>query len=117
MKTWKVEAFVVFAILAAVAVVSHAGWRDWIGVFTVQFTFMHGQVSSRLSEKEAAGSTIPIECHRLADRYFLAKETLWVVYFSSKMQWAPLIGCFLFIGYVRWRRWWRARHPLPLANP
>jgi len=48
--TWQVESAFVLIVLSSVALATHKGAIEWIGVLAVWFTFMHGSVSNRMEE-------------------------------------------------------------------
>ena len=109
MKTWHREASVMAAVLAlstAAGMYAGADWRQAIGGLAVMVTFLHAQVSDRLREY-AAGGTTPPDCARLERAYYLAKEVLWLGYFLSMSAYAPIIGTVGFLAYPRWRAWHR----------
>lgn len=109
MKTWQAEAFVALAVLALVAVIGGNHATEWIGVGAVWLSFMHGQVSDRMVERQAALATPDVHCWRWARVYFAGKELLWVAYFVAHHSYSALVGCALFLAYPAWRAWYR-RH-------
>lgn len=111
-RTWQLEAIVVATTLAAVAIATGGRAVEWIGGAAVLLSFMHGQVADRLAEREAARATPDVACHRLAARYFVGKEALWLAYFALHRSYAALVGVGLFLAYPVWRRVWRRHHPL-----
>lgn len=112
MKTWQAEAVAVAVVLAAVVLATGGVAREWIGAAGVLGSFLHGQVSDRLAEREAARSAPAVACHRWAGRYFVLREVAWLAYFATGRCWSALVGCAVFLAYPTWRRWWRFRHPL-----
>lgn len=114
-RTWVLESSAVAAVLCAVAVASDNRPAEWIGTCAVIASFMHGQVSDRLAEREAARDRPVVHCHPWAVRYFVAKEVLWLVYFVAHRSWSALAGVALFLLYPVWRRYWRSRHPMEIA--
>jgi len=103
-RTWHKEAAVVGAVLTTVA------WAkgqsiEWLGALAVFFTFMHAQVSFRLSESESRKTLAQVECHWKAQYYFLAKEACWFLYFIFLGAWSALIGVLVFLLYPLWRKW------------
>lgn len=112
MKTWHIELSAVALILGAVAALS-GGPVEWIGAAAVTLSFAHAQVADRLAEREAARKVAAVDCHRWATRYLVGKEVLWCAFFVLHHAWSALAGVGLFLAYTPWRRWWRARRPLP----
>ena len=111
-RTWHVETLVVGTVLVAVALLSGGGPVELIGAGAVLLSFCHASVADRLAEREAARERPSVECHRMAVRYFVGKECLWLVYFVLHHSWTALAGVGLFLAYAPWRRWWRSTHPL-----
>lgn len=109
MRTWKVEAAVVAAVLAVVVVVTGNAWREWVGATGVLFSFMHAQVATRFSEEAASSAAPAVACHRWSGRYFAVREVAWFAYFATGRCWSALVGCGLFLVYPLWRGWWRSR--------
>jgi len=103
-RTWQLEATLVAIVLAAVAI--YRGSKlEWLGSLAVFFTFMHAQVSFRLSEAEERRTVAQVECYRKAQYYFLAKEACWFSYFLLMGSWSALIGVFIFLIYPIWRNY------------
>jgi hypothetical protein len=113
-RTWHLELSVVALVLSAVALITSNNLIQWIGVGAVTLTFAHAQVATRLAEREEhrGRSQATVECYYMAQRYFVGKELLWLVYFVLLQAWTALVGVGLFLVYPIWRRWWRQRHPL-----
>lgn len=104
LRTWHKEAAVVGAVLTTVA------WAkdqpiEWLGALAVFLTFMHAQVSFRLSESESRKTLAQVDYHWKAQYYFLAKETCWFLYFIWLGAWSALIGVIVFLLYPLWRKW------------
>lgn len=115
--TWAFERAAVGIALASTVALTAGDWRQGIAAAAVLASFAHAQVSDRLAEAEAAreriGATpIRVHCHRLALRWLVAKELLWLAFFVSIASWASLVGVAAFLGYPLWRRWYRKRRPL-----
>lgn len=108
-RTWQLEAAVAALVLAGVAIASRKGAIEWLGVAAVFVTFLHAQVADRMAAGAAARPSADVHCHRWSARYFVVKEALWLAYFAWLGAWSALAGCVLFLAYVPWRRWWRAR--------
>jgi hypothetical protein len=104
MKTWMYEAFIAAGFLGIVNLITNATWVSWLGSLAVFISFMHGQVSDRMAEKQEAMTVPDVECYLWERRYFLLKEILWVGYFINLQAWPALAGCAFFILY----RWWRS---------
>lgn len=111
-RTWKLEASVAAIVLATVVLLGGNKLLEWIGALAVLLTFMHAQVTDRLAEREAARPKPEVPCFRWAQRYFVCKETLWLLYFVFHHSWSAITGVILFMLYPAWRQYWRKRHPL-----
>lgn len=111
-RTWHVEALVVATVLIVVNLAGHTKPREWMGALGVLLTFLHGQVASRMAERDAARASPDVPCSPWSGRYFVLREIAWSTYFLWGSAWSPLAGCALFLVYPAWRRWWRQRHPL-----
>lgn len=111
-------------VLALTVIYTHGGAVEWLGAAAVLAAFAHGQVSDRLAEharktdRYAANANghlgMPVResrhhayCWRWSLRYFVAKESLWLVYFVAHRSWSALAGVFVFLAYPLWRRWYR----------
>lgn len=116
-RTWHVELTVVTVVLSLTALLSGGGVTQWLGVAAVALTFAHTQIAQRLVEREAARDKPTVECYQMLNRYFMAKEMLWSIYFVLLGAWPALVGVFLFMVYPAWRGWWRLRHPLDARTP
>lgn len=115
--TWKVEIAVVAAVLSVTTLLTGDTWRSWLASAAVLLTFAHAQIADRLAEREAARARPEVECYRKAKVFFVAKETLWVVFFLAAGAWPALIGCGIFLAYPVWRRVWRRWYPLQREQP
>jgi hypothetical protein len=102
--TWQIEAAVVGLVLATTAILTGNELKEWIGAFAVLFSFMHGQVSDRLAAAQEQMEKPNVECWRWAQRYFMAKEALWFVYFLMSQTYAALAGVVIFLIYPFWRK-------------
>lgn len=111
MKTWHFEMLAVGLVLSCVALV-RGGWHEWLATAAVLLTFGHANVAERMRERDAARSTPEVHCVAWLWRYFVAKEVLWIAFFLATASYAALAGCFVFLAFPLWRRWWRARNPL-----
>jgi len=107
-RTWHKEVLVVGAILAAVAYLENRP-IGWLCAVAVLFTFMHAQVSFRLSEAEEQRTIIQVECYKKAQYYFLAKESCWFLYFALLGAWPALVGVLVFLLYPIWRQYHRRK--------
>lgn len=74
MKTWVLEAGVVALILGAVVGMTGSKPIEWLGAVAVLLTFMHAQVSFRLSEAEDRRDGLRREAQALSQRYEHAAE-------------------------------------------
>ncbi|NRD60842.1 hypothetical protein HRD49_03690 [Corallococcus exiguus] len=111
LSTWHLEAAVVYAILIAVNLFTHADALEWLGALAVALGFHHASVASRMAEAEAARPVPSVECFRMAALYFVGKEVAWFAYFAAKGSYSALVGCAVFAVHPLWRRWYRARFP------
>jgi len=115
-KTWIIEYVLVGIILIAVALISHKGWIEWIGVLAVFLNFGYVQIADRMEEKEAQKFHInkkaDIECYWKLKYYFYGKEILWFAYFLLLGAYSALAGVILFLLYPWWRKVYRKHHPL-----
>lgn len=114
--TWQVEASVVGIVLAATAFLTGNELREWIGAGAVLFTFMHAQVADRLAEAQEEKPKPDVPCWKWAQRYFFAKETLWLVYFIMSQTYSALAGVIIFLIYPFWRKFYRANTTLPVSE-
>ncbi len=106
-RTYQIEAAAALAVLSGVAVVSGNRPVEWLGVAAVWVAFMHGQVTDRMTERQACAVTPDVPCWRKARAYFIGKELLWVAYFVAHRSWSALVGCGLFLAYPVWRAGYR----------
>lgn len=110
-KTWHWEALFVALILIVTGMVSDKGYKEWIGVLAVFFTFMHASVAERLSESEGyrktKGEHVYVDCFYKLPIYFYAKEICFFFYFFSLGAWSALTGVIIFLIYPYWRKAWR----------
>jgi hypothetical protein len=105
---------VVALVLGGVAL-WRGSWTEALAALAVLATFGHASVAERMRERQAAQTTPDVSCHRWTWGYFLAKEALWVAYFTLTGAFAALAGCAVFLVYPMWRSWWRRRHPLDVG--
>jgi hypothetical protein len=111
-KTWHIENAVVASVLAAVVLCTGGALVEWVGAAAVFCAFSHASISKRLREREAARARPEVDCHVWAERFWVAKELLWLAYFVAHRSWSALVGCAVFLAYPLWRRFWRGVHPL-----
>lgn len=113
LKTWHMEASVVWGVLVSALVVSgrSGDWREWLAAVGVGLGFHHASVSSRLAEAEGERIVPSVECVRWLNRYWVGKEVAWVGYFLATGAVSALVGCAVFIAHPFWRRWYRTRWP------
>ncbi len=102
----------VLVLLAAAVIVSGGGHIEWLGAAAVFLTFGHASVADRLAEVQAEKPKDKVEvwCFYKLKRYYYGKEILWLGYFILLHAWSALVGVFVFILYVPWRRLWRRHH-------
>jgi len=108
-KTWKIEAGVVGAVLSLVAFATGGTLAGWITAAAVLLSFMHAQVADRMAEQQEAMPTPSVPCWRWSRAYFLAKEALWLAAFVITGAWPAVAGVVLFLAYPAWRRSYRRR--------
>jgi hypothetical protein len=111
-KTWMGETTVVALILGLVAFFTGGQLVQWLQALAVLCTFGYVSVTNRVLEQEEQKDTPGVECHKMAMKYFVAKEILWAVVFLLIKAYPALIGIGIFLLYPVWRKWWRNRHPL-----
>ena len=109
MHSWQYEALFVAVVLSAVAIISGGKATDWTGAAAVLFTFLHGQVSFDFQESQEDLPKPFVTCYKWSGRYFVAKETLWLVTFFLLRSWPLLAGTIIFALYPQWRRWFRRK--------
>jgi hypothetical protein len=110
-KTWMIEALVVFLVLALVLILTGSPKIEGIGAAAVLATFLHAQVGFRLQEAEERRIETSVECFRWQQRYFVMKEALWFGYFASRGAWSALVGVVVFLLYPIWRQIHLRRRP------
>jgi hypothetical protein len=116
MRTWHMEAVVVWGALAGALLLSGrwTDWREWVAALGVGVGFHHASVADRLKEAEdARPATAPgrVECVRWLGRYWVAKEVAWVTYFLAIGAVSALVGCAVFLLHPVWRSWYRRHWP------
>lgn len=115
-QTYIVEYVFVGAVLVIIAIVSHKGLVEWLGVVAVFLTFGHASIAERLQEREAKryhiDRKVEVECYWKLNYYFYAKEFCWLVYFYLLGAWSALAGVFIFLLYPLWRKTWRKYQPI-----
>lgn len=116
LRTKHVENVFVFGCLALTTVLTHGGWKDWLAVAAVYFTFKHAQIADRMREQEDLRPIPSIECPEWLDRFFVLKEMCWIAFFVVSGSYPALAGCFLFLAYPVWRRFFRKHWPLPIPE-
>ena len=108
-KTWHIEAAVIFVALAATVLVSGNHWKEWIGAGAVMLSFLHAQIADRLAEAQKKLIVPNISCYPLANRYLTSKEVLWITYFIVSGAWSAMTGAVLFALYPFWRKYYRTK--------
>lgn len=112
MKTWHYETLVVIFVLAGQLFFTHFHLTEIICAFAVLFTFQHAQIADRMQERQALQVKPDVECYRKSNRYFVAKELLWIVFFVMTKSFSALSGAIVFCLYPLWRKYWRKIHPI-----
>jgi len=108
MRTWQKEALVVLLVLIGSLFFKPITLPDVVCVIAVWVTFLHAQVADRMQEKQAKMSTPDVECFRWSNRYFLIKESLWILFFLLLKSYPALIGSVVFFIYPYWRKIYRS---------
>lgn len=109
-QTWRYEFLFVAALLVPVTVMTTdwASWRgvlvSWAAAFGVFFSFGHAKVASRMMEAQAAVERPTVPCYHMSDRYWLLKETAWLVTFVATGMYPALVGNLVFLLYPAWRK-------------
>lgn len=111
-KTWMYEAAVVALVLTAVWWITGHKLVEAIGSVAVFFTFKHAQIADRMQERQAIKENPDVHCYRWSNRYFVAKEALWILFFALTGAYSAITGAVLFCLYPLWRKYWRARKPI-----
>lgn len=110
-KTWHLEAVFIGSVLVfSTILLTDAQWYDWVGVGAVFLASRHMSVADRLREKEesiAGTHGNDVECVRWLNRYWAAKEVLFLVYFFSVGATAAVVGSVVFFLYPFWRGYYR----------
>lgn len=106
---WQIESAVVLLILLTQLFFVEVSLKEVVGSLAVWITFMHGQVSDRMQEKMAEQAEPDVECYRWSNRYFMAKEVLWILYFFMTGAYAAITGAAVFFLYPLWRKIYRKR--------
>ncbi len=115
-KTWFYECIIVFILLVIQLIISSYflsfSYKEIIGLFAVMFSFMHGQVSDRLQEKQSIKIKPDVECYKYSTYYFITKEIFWILYFIISNTWSALSGAVIFSLYPIWRKIYRKFNPI-----
>jgi hypothetical protein len=106
-KTWMVESLVVAGILSASILIHPFKLSELICGVAVWITFMHGQVSDRMQEKQSQMSNPDVSCYKWSTRYFLLKEAMWITFFLMIGSYSALVGSLVFFVYPFWRKFYR----------
>lgn len=113
MRTWHIEASVVAVVLfIQLYFFSHFTVSEVICSFAVLLTFKHAQIADRMQERQALMENPDVHCYRWSNRYFVMKETLWIVFFLMTKSYSALSGAIIFSIYPLWRRYWRKINPI-----
>lgn len=112
MKTWHCEAAFIAVVLAGTVLASGGSATEWIGALAVWISSRHMSVADRLQEREAVREQAEVSCYRWLNRYWVAKEAIWLQYFVLLEAWSALAGVVLFLLYPYWRRVYRRWRPV-----
>ncbi len=115
-KTWMGETAVVACILSLVAYFTGNHLVQWVQALAVLCTFGYVSVANRVLEVEQQKDKPSVECHKMAMRYFVAKEIFWAIAFLMIKAYPALIGIGIFLAYPVWRKWWRRYHPIKIIK-
>jgi hypothetical protein len=115
-RTYHIEGALVLCVLVGVALMTHKGLIEYLGVAAVFFTFMHATIAEYMREAEALRAVgTPdhdlVKCYRKLPFYFYAKECCWFGYFYLLGANSALVGVIVFLLYQPWRKLWRQYHP------
>lgn len=111
-RTWHVEAAVMAAILAATVIATGNTLIEWVGAGAVFLSSRHMSIADRMREREEQRLVSEVPCHAWLDRYWVAKEVLWLGYFIALGAWSALVGVGMFLAYPYWRRLYRRWRPI-----
>lgn len=103
-KTWQYESLVILVLLISTLFFKKIRIEDILCLLGVWFTFMHGQVSERMQEKQGQMAKPDVECYKWSGRYFLIKEILWIMFFLTIKSYPALMGSIVFALYPFWRK-------------
>lgn len=112
MRTWVKELIAVALALLAVLAAKGLSTKEVIGTLAVLLAFCHVQVATRLDEsaeqkegaRHSSEASQGVRCRVWLERYLLAKEMLWLVYFVLLGAYSALVGVAVFLLYPFWRR-------------
>lgn len=103
-RTWMYEALFVALFLFCSLLYKDFEITEVICSFAVFATFLYGQVSDRMQEKQSEKENPDVECYKWSNRYYISKEIMWILYFFMINSYAALIGAFIFLIYPFWRK-------------
>lgn len=109
--TWHWEMTFVAVVMVGTVIVTGPSWMSLAAALAVLASFGHASVADRLLEASVEREASPVHCHAWLNRYWVAKEVLWVVFFVATGAWPALVGCGVFLAYPFWRREYRRRRP------
>lgn len=108
--TWVYESCVVAATLAVVTLLA-TDWSSWraivanlAGAIGVFYTFSHASVAQHMAETQATMPMPSVECWPKAQKFWILKETAWIVAFIASGLYSALVGSILFLIYPAWRK-------------
>jgi hypothetical protein len=116
LRTWYFETAFAVAVIVSTTLATATRAIDWIACAAVIATFRHGQITDRMVEAQGALPTPTVHCYRVAGRYWVMKEVLWIAFFVLQGSYAAVVGAALFALYPAWRRAWRAFHPMTVEE-
>ncbi len=110
MKTWQIESAIVLMILTVSLFFKEIRFEDVVCLIAVWVTFMHGQIADRMQEKQSKMVKPDVECYKWSNRYFVVKETLWILFFLTIKSYPALIGAIVFSLYPLWRKLYNKKY-------
>lgn len=117
-KTWHLEYLFVGSVLSVVSYTTGNELKDWLCAVAVLLEFGEATIVDRLIEERDSEE---IRRHTNSLRkllpYTFIRETLWVIYFVLVHSYSALVGCFVFLLYPFWRKFWRRIHPHKPSSP
>lgn len=106
-KLWILEAIIVFILLITISEIIGGNLINRITSVALLFTFMHCQITYRLSESQTSNEDInKVSCYKYANYYWIFKEMLWITIFILSELWTAIVGSIIFLIYPLWRKYY-----------